>query len=250
MTQKEYYGQAFFNGKTRECFHLFYSNIFHGIYSLFYGEMRLRRSLPRKISPNRLPPTFLNLQINSIISSPVMHTRPKILAISGSTRKLSTNHQLLDIIAGLYANAADLVFYEDLAQLPHFNPDLDNDHPPSAVASFRDQLRAADGVLICTPEYAMGVPGTLKNALDWVVSSMELSRKPVALITASSLGENAHESLIRTLLVIECNLPETSRLLIPFVKSKVKDGKITDEQTLQQVRSVVGSLIDRIEHSA
>lgn len=178
-----------------------------------------------------------------------MISRPKILAICGSTRKLSTNHQLLDIIEALLADSADLMRYEDLAELPHFNPDLDNDHPPVTVTSFRDQLRSADGVLICTPEYAMGVPGTLKNSLDWVVSSMELSKKPVALITASSLGENAHESLIRTLLVIECDLPESSRLLIPFVKSKVKDGKITDEQTLQQVRSVIGSLTGMIMHS-
>lgn len=178
-----------------------------------------------------------------------MISRPKILAICGSTRKLSTNHQLLDIIEALLADSADLMRYEGLAELPHFNPDLDNDHPPVTVTSFRNHLRSADGVLICTPEYAMGVPGTLKNGLDWVVSSMELSKKPVALITASSLGENAHESLIRTLLVIECDLPESSRLLIPFVKSKVKDGKITDEQTLQQVRSVIGSLTGMIMHS-
>lgn len=129
-----------------------------------------------------------------------MISRPKILAICGSTRTLSTNHQLLDIIEELGANSADLIRYEGLSELPHFNPDLDNDHPPSTVTAFRDQLRSADGVLICTPEYAMGVPGTLKNCLDWVVSSMELSKKPVALITASSLGEHAHESLIRTLL--------------------------------------------------
>jgi NAD(P)H-dependent FMN reductase len=175
-----------------------------------------------------------------------MHSYPKILAVCGSTRKLSTNHQLLDIIRGLFAGTIGFETYEGLASLPHFNPDLDTDHPPAAVAEFRDQLRAADGVLICTPEYAMGVPGTLKNALDWIVSSMELSKKPVALITASSIGEHAHESLIRTLLVIESDLPESSRLLIPFVKSRIKDGKITDEALLEQVKAVIGSLMNAI----
>lgn len=169
-----------------------------------------------------------------------------ILAISGSTRAQSTNQVLIDIIAALYPEEMNIIRYEGLAELPHFNPDLDNEEPPQAVFALRDQLRAADGVLICTPEYAMGVPGTLKNALDWTVSSMDLSGKPVALITASSMGEQAHQSLIRTLLVIESEMPESSRLLIPFVKTKVRDGKIIDAATLQQVREVIGSLLKTV----
>lgn len=170
----------------------------------------------------------------------------KILAICGSTRKGSTNELLLDIIADMFAGKADLVRFGGLSTLPHFNPDLDNDIPPQAVAEFRNQLREADGVLICTPEYAMGVPGSLKNALDWVVSSMEFSGKPVALVTASSMGEQAHQSLIRTLLVIESELPESSRLLISFVKSKVKDGRIVEEQTKREVEEVMESLLRSI----
>lgn len=167
----------------------------------------------------------------------------KILAISGSTRAHSSNHQLIGIIAAGNAEAIDMIHYTGLCQLPHFNPDLDNETPPPTVIAFRDQLRAADGVLICTPEYAMGVPGTLKNALDWTVSSMGFSKKPVALITASSAGEQAHASLIKTLLVIESDLPESSRLHIPFIKAKLKEGRITDEETAKQVRAVAESLI-------
>lgn len=174
-------------------------------------------------------------------------TRPvNVLAISGSTRTQSTNQVLIDIIAGLFADRMNVVRYEGLSGLPHFNPDLDNETPPQAVADLRTQLRAADGILICTPEYAMGVPGSLKNALDWTVSSMDLSGKPVALITASSMGEQAHQSLIRTLLVIESNMPEASRLLIPFVKTKVREGKIVDPATLEQVKAVTGSLLHTI----
>lgn len=166
-----------------------------------------------------------------------------ILTICGSTRKGSTNELLIDIIADMYRSSTEFVRFEGLSDLPHFNPDLDTETPPPAVAAFRQQLRAADGILVCTPEYAMGVPGSLKNALDWVVSSMEFSGKPVALITASSMGEQAHQSLIRTLLVIESDMPESSRLLIPFVKSKVRNGKIVDEQTLQEVKEVMRSLL-------
>ena len=77
-----------------------------------------------------------------------------------------------------------MTLYEGLTELPHFNPDRD-DVPDPAVTSLRAQLQAADGVLISTPEYAHGVPGSLKNLLDWVVGSGELVDKPVALLHAS-----------------------------------------------------------------
>jgi hypothetical protein len=118
-----------------------------------------------------------------------MAERKKVIAISGSTRRLSTNLHLIKAIMGLYLHRLDIDVFQHLADLPHFNPDLDTDNPPPAVSSFRKHLNDADGILICTPEYAMGVPGTLKNAIDWTVSSMEFAHKPVALITASSSGE-------------------------------------------------------------
>lgn len=92
----------------------------------------------------------------------------------------------------------------------------------------------------------MGVPGTLKNALDWTVSSIEFSHKPVALITASSSGIKAHQSLLETLKVIESDIPESSQLLIPFVKTKIRGGKIVDAYTLDLVKKLVQSLINTI----
>src|SRR6266480_4498974 len=89
----------------------------------------------------------------------------------------------------------------------------------------------------------MGVPGTLKNAIDWTVSSMEFSHKPVALITASSVGQKGHLSLLETLKVIESNIPDGSQLLISFVKTKVKGDKIIDADTLKQVKGLIDSLI-------
>jgi chromate reductase len=114
---------------------------------------------------------------------------------------------------------------------------------PEAVQQFRKQLEQVDAVLICTPEYAIGVPGTLKNAIDWTVSSMHFSRKPVALITAGTSGHKAHQSLLGTLLIIESRISEDTKLVISGVKTKVNEqGVITDEGTLTQVRKLVASL--------
>jgi chromate reductase, NAD(P)H dehydrogenase (quinone) len=120
---------------------------------------------------------------------------------------------------------------------------LDNDNPPKDVSHFREQLKQADGILICTPEYAMGVPGTLKNAIDWTVSSMEFSHKPVALITASTSGHKAHHSLMETLRVIEADIPDKSQLVISHARTKVQGDNITDANTFNQVKDVVDSLI-------
>ncbi len=176
-----------------------------------------------------------------------MADRKKIIAISGSTRHRSTNLTLINTIKDLYADKLDISIFQGLSDIPHFNPDLDTDNPPKFVADFRKHLNEADGILICTPEYAMGVPGTLKNAIDWTVSSMEFSHKPVALITASSSGQKGHLSLMETLKIIESDIPESSQLLISFVKTKVKDGKIVDADTLEQVIQLVDSLTKTIK---
>jgi NAD(P)H-dependent FMN reductase len=178
-----------------------------------------------------------------------MTDRKKILAISGSTRQSSTNLNLIKAIINLSIDKLDIKIFDGLSGIPHFNPDLDTDHPPQNVTDFRRQLNEADGILICTPEYAMGVPGTLKNAIDWTVSSCEFSHKPVALITASSVGEKGHLSLVETLKIIEADLPDDSQLLISFVKTKVNpDGKITDVKTLEQVKKLIVSLTKTIEN--
>lgn len=176
-----------------------------------------------------------------------MTNRKKIIAISGSTRQNSVNLSLINAIVELTSDKLDINIFQRVSDIPHFNQDLDTSDPPEKVTDFRRQLKEADGILICTPEYAMGVPGSLKNAIDWTVSSMEFSHKPVALITASSVGQKGHLSLMETLKVIESDIPESSQLVISFVKTKVKDNKITDADTLEQVKKVIESLLKTIE---
>lgn len=171
-----------------------------------------------------------------------------ILAICGSLRSNSTNLKIIESIAGLFADALTINIYKGLAGLPQFNPDLDNDAPPAEIREFRRQLKECDGILICTPEYIFGVPGALKNAIDWTVSSCEFMNKPTALITASSLGEKTHESLLLTLKTVEAKINENQSLLISGARTKINsEGGISDVKTLEAVRFMMSSFIKSIE---
>jgi chromate reductase len=170
----------------------------------------------------------------------------RILAISGSLRVSSTNTILVRAITRLVPENMEITLYEGLADLPHFSPDLDGDEPPAAVHTLRKLLQEADGVLICTPEYAFGVPGVLKNALDWTVSSGEFSGKPVVAISASPLwsgGDKAHASLLLTLTALGANVPEKGKLMIPTVNKKLNaNGDIVDIETMQALKMVLDAL--------
>jgi chromate reductase, NAD(P)H dehydrogenase (quinone) len=88
------------------------------------------------------------------------------LAISGSLRRASSNSALVGAVARLAPDTVEVSVYRELGELPPFNPDLDGGSAPPAVARFRARLPWCDAVLISSPEYAHGVPGVLKNALD------------------------------------------------------------------------------------
>lgn len=170
-----------------------------------------------------------------------------LFAINGSTRAASTNLHLLQAIQEMAAAQVVITIYDGLMQLPHFNPDDDVEPAHERVADFRRQLREADGVLICTPEYAMGVPGTLKNAIDWTVSSCEFSHKPTALITASSVGAKGHASLLETLKIIEAGITDETQLLIPYAKTKISAaGKITDDETRNALELLLSAFMKRM----
>ena len=130
----------------------------------------------------------------------------KIIGISGSLRTASLSTALLKSAAALTPYGVKLVMYDGLGNLPHFNPELDRGPLPHAVSDLRSQLNSSAGVIISTPEYAHGVPGVLKNALDWLVASGEFYEKPVALFSASPRGFFAHASLIETLTVMMARL--------------------------------------------
>lgn len=174
-----------------------------------------------------------------------------LLAISGSLRKKSSNSILLHAMVAMVPPNVKVTMYEGLAQLPHFNPDLDMDEAPVEIVRWRKYLSDTNGVLICTPEYAKGVPGSLKNALDWIVSSGELVHKPVAVVSASPHplgGEAAHVSLLGTLSMMNADVVEGGTLKIPYISLKLgAHAGITDEATKMQAQNLVHSLVSAMD---
>ncbi|WP_377808726.1 NADPH-dependent FMN reductase [Azospirillum sp. A29] len=146
----------------------------------------------------------------------------QVLAISGSLRAASTNSALLRAASAAAPDGLTVTVFTGLdgrgvGSLPLFNPDEDGDPPLPAVKDFRDSLVAADAVVIACPEYAHGVPGALKNALDWVVASGEMVDKPVALLHASPRSTYAREALTEILTVISARLIDDASITIPLM---------------------------------
>ncbi len=175
----------------------------------------------------------------------------RIVTISGSLRARSSNASLLDAAAALAPDGVRLVPYRGLGELPHFNPDLDEEgsEPPPAVHQLRRQLAESDGILISTPEYAHGLPGSFKNALDWLVSAGELVGKPVAAINASPAGgQFAQASLVEILRTMNWRFVEEASLLEPFVVRKGSldgDGAEAVRKALAAFVAAIRSLLPR-----
>jgi NAD(P)H-dependent FMN reductase len=172
----------------------------------------------------------------------------KILGISGSLKSGSVNTNILKAISALAPGNVVVKIYNAIDSLPHFNPDLNGNLLP--VTNFRQKLKEADGVIISTPEYAFGVPGVLKNALDWVVSSGELNKKPVVAISASPLfsgGDKALASLLLTLTALGANMDADSSLSINDVKSKITEtGEISNNETISKLKLLLDKLTGNI----
>ena len=168
----------------------------------------------------------------------------KIIAISGSPRAGSSNAALLRAACELAPDGMEIAVYDGIGSLPMFAPDLDGEGAvaPAPVAAFRSLLGAAEGVVISSPEYAHGVPGALKNALDWIVSSGELEGKPVALLVASPSGGSwAQASLTPTLEVMGARL--VANLSLVFARTQIDgDGRLQDPDIATTVRASLESL--------
>jgi len=173
-----------------------------------------------------------------VTSIPSVDAAPlRILAISGSLRVRSSNTSLLRLAAEVAPDDMRLVMYDGLASLPHFNPDDDVDTPPASVVDLRARVGEADGLLFCSPEYAHGVPGSLKNALDWLVASVELPHKPVASLNASPWATHAQASLIETLTVMTTRIVHEACATIPVARGDIgPEGTIESAEIRQALR--------------
>jgi NAD(P)H-dependent FMN reductase len=175
----------------------------------------------------------------------------QLLAISGSLRAASTNTTLLKAAAALAPGDVPLHIYDGLGDLPHFNPDLDKDPPHAAVDEFRFHLRKSAGVIISTPEYAHGVPGVLKNALDWLVASGELYEKPVALFSASPRASYAQASIKETLTVMTARVVPEACIVVPLLGKDLDENEIiSDPDFARTLRAALIAFADAIGNYA
>jgi NAD(P)H-dependent FMN reductase len=171
----------------------------------------------------------------------------KILAIPGSLRANSSSNKILSAVISMAPTEISIELFDGVGDLPHFN---DSDEVDPRVEELRTKIKTADAVLVCTPEYAFGVPGSLKNALDWTVASGEFIDKPVGLITASSHGEKGHAALLLILTAISAMIVEDATLLISFVRSKLDgEGKIKDPQVSKELNRVLHALVKSVKTS-
>lgn len=164
-----------------------------------------------------------------------------VLAIPGSLRATSSNAAMLRAAAHVVPDL-ELTLYGGLGELPHFSPDLDVDPIPPPVAALRAQIGAADALAISSPEYAHGMPGSLKNALDWLVSSIEAIGKPVLLISGSPGGAaHSHAQLLEVLRTMSMQVIDGGAHV--FSRANLDaEGRVTTPELVEAFRGGLASL--------
>jgi chromate reductase, NAD(P)H dehydrogenase (quinone) len=165
-----------------------------------------------------------------------------ITAICGSLREGSFNRRVLKAMKELAPKHWE-IHHADLSMIPLFNSDIESQGDPQSVVEFKESIRQADGVLIVTPEYNMGIPGVLKNALDWASrpsKSSVLIEKPFAIAgaTPGSGGTAQSQAQVRqTLLAMNAYTMPGPKVLIGSVHEKLNEttGELDDESTLRHL---------------
>jgi chromate reductase, NAD(P)H dehydrogenase (quinone) len=172
-----------------------------------------------------------------------MTKKRKILLISGSTKKGSTNNQILQFIALRYRNTFEFHFLDDIESFPFFNTDLNGDFEPQIIQDFKKSVKLADAVIISTPEYVFSIPGILKNAIEWAVSSVAFTNKPLGIIVAAASGQKALEYLELIMTTIQCQIAPQGKLLIQGAKGKLnEEGELTDPIILRELDLLIQTL--------
>lgn len=159
----------------------------------------------------------------------------RLLAISGSLRAGSSNTALLEAARLVAPPGLEVVMYEGLAELPAFNPDLDTiegDRLPASVAELRSLVGSVDGILVCSPEYAHGIPGSLKNLLDWLVGSVEFPFKPVALLKANAHSVHAQAQLAEVLTTMNARIVEEASVTIALPSRAMSAEAVAGDHVL------------------
>lgn len=175
----------------------------------------------------------------------------RLLAISGSIRRASHCTAVLRSLQPLLPPEATLELFP-LGDIPLYNADLDGDQPPAAVARLKEAIKTADGLVFCSPEYNYGIPGVLKNAIDWASRpgfASPLKGKPALIMTASpgTAGGVRAQSQIRDALTATLARPLVRQhIAIASVATRVQDGQLVDKPTLEIIQAGLQELLEEI----
>jgi chromate reductase len=175
----------------------------------------------------------------------------KLLGISGSLRRNSYCTAILQTIADELDESAGMEFF-DLSSVPPYNEDHEGERLPQAVRDLRQAVERSDGVVLMSPEFNHGVPGVLKNALDWAsrpAYRSPFAGKPTLILTASPAftgGVRAQAQIADTLGAMLAHVVPTPQVVIGTVHEKVVNGRMRDQAALQFVSIAIDALASAI----
>ncbi len=146
-----------------------------------------------------------------------MTQRPIFLyALCGSQRRASSSRKLLEALQLACPEGITIAICDLIHDLPIFNPDNEGERTPPEVEKFAAEIRQADGLIVSCPEYAHGIPGGFKNALDWLVSRDEVPFKPLMFAHASHRGDLVLAQLTDVLQTMSLNIVQDAFLRLPI----------------------------------
>ncbi len=164
----------------------------------------------------------------------------QVLGVSGSLRQASINSAMLRAAARLAPSPMSLTVYAGLGALPLFNPD-ETDRPGEAVRHWFAAVEQADALLFASPEYAHGLTGTIKNALDWLVGFEPFAGKPVAVVNTSSRAQHADAALREVLSTMAARIVGPASVTLPLL------GAHLDEDGMVASPTVSGAILSLLE---
>lgn len=173
-------------------------------------------------------------------------TQMNILAIIGSATEESSNLKLVEYITDHF-ESMNIEIFNDLKNLPHFDTSITDENTPETVQAIKSRIEKADGIIFSTPEYIFSIPSGLKNLLEWCVSSVIFTNKPVSIITASASGERGHEELKLILETLGAKVSEDNNLLIKGIKGRFDNSSQLNDQTANELNITINHFIKTVE---
>lgn len=167
----------------------------------------------------------------------------KILTVCGSLRADSSNRAALDALALVAPAHISVCHWHTLSELPFFNPDLDEERLPQAVAAWRWAIESCDAVVFCSPEYVGGIAALLKNALEWLGGSTALYEKPVAVMNTSPRARQANAALREVLRTLAAEVLDEACGDLPLMGNQLSGAEIAADMRLaRRLRDVLRNI--------